>query len=170
MKLSHRRQPYRLGAPLAAAFERVNRKLGTQRDMTSDPLQRFTSAQDPVMGQVLQELRTGRKSSHWMWFVFPQIQGLGHSPMARQFAIVSRAEAQAYSAHPILGPRLRECTRLVNGVEGRVIEEIFGYPDYLKFRSSMTLFAHATTDREVFLEALRKYFGGGEDPSTLERL
>jgi uncharacterized protein (DUF1810 family) len=105
-----------------------------------------------------------------MWFVFPQIRGLGHSPTAQRFAIASREEAEAYLRHPILGPRLRECTRLVNEVEGRGIEDIFGYPDDLKFRSSMTLFAHATEDNQVFLDALRKYFGGQEDPLTVERL
>ncbi|HJS91628.1 MAG TPA: DUF1810 domain-containing protein [Steroidobacteraceae bacterium] len=133
-------------------------------------LERFVEAQDPVIERVLLELRAGRKTSHWMWFVFPQIQGLGHSPMAQRFAIGSRAEAEAYLAHPVLGPRLRECARLVNEVEGRTIEEIFGYPDYLKFRSSMTLFAHAGTDPRVFVEALRKYFGGEYDPLTLDRL
>ena len=105
-----------------------------------------------------------------MWFVFPQIKGLGRSATARHFAISSRAEAEAYLQHPVLGPRLRECTRLVNEISGRDIEEIFGDPDYLKFRSSMTLFAHATTDNQVFLDALRKYFGGEYDPLTLDRL
>ena len=122
------------------------------------------------MDRVLAELRAGRKTSHWMWFVFPQIQGLGHSPMARQFAIASRAEAKAYLRHPILGARLRECTRLVNAIDGRGIEEIFGSPDDLKFRSSMTLFAHAASDNRIFLDALGKYFGGAEDPLTLQRL
>ena len=132
--------------------------------------ERFVEAQNPVIGRVLAELGAGRKTSHWMWFVFPQIQGLGHSPMARRFAIASRAEAEAYLQHPILGPRLRECTQLVNTVEGRSIEAIFGYPDYLKFRSSMTLFAHVAADNQVFRDALRKYFGGEYDPLTLERL
>lgn len=133
-------------------------------------LERFVQAQEPVIGQVLQELRAGRKASHWMWFVFPQLQGLGRSPMARRFAIASRAEAQAYLAHPVLGPRLRECTRLVNAVEGRGIEAILGYPDHLKFRSCMTLFAQASADDRVFTDALRKYFAGEYDPLTLERL
>ena len=122
------------------------------------------------MDRVLAELRAGRKTSHWMWFVFPQIQGLGRSPMARQFAIASRAEAEAYLRHPLLGARLRECTRLVTAVEGRDIGEIFGSPDYLKFRSCLTLFEHATTDNRIFLDALARYFGGAEDPLTLERL
>jgi uncharacterized protein (DUF1810 family) len=138
----------------------------------SDPydLQRFVDAQDPVYGKVCSELRDGRKKSHWMWFVFPQIEGLGFSPLARKFAISSLAEAGAYLAHPTLGRRLVECTGLVNLVEGRPIEQIFGYPDYLKFRSSMTLFAHATPDNRVFMEALQKYFSGEFDPATLARL
>lgn len=138
--------------------------------MKEASLERFVAAQDPIIERVLSELRAGRKASHWMWFVFPQIQGLGHSPMAQRFAIASRAEAEAYLAHPVLGPRLRECARLVNEVEGRTIEEIFGYPDHLKFRSSMTLFARVGTDHRVFVEALRKYFGGEYDPLTLDRL
>lgn len=138
--------------------------------MTSDSLERFVQAQEPVIDRVRAELRAGRKASHWMWFVFPQIQGLGHSPMAQRFALASRVEAEAYLRHAILGPRLRECTQLVTAVAGRRIEEIFGYPDDLKFRSCMTLFAHATADNQVFHDALRKYFGGQEDPATLERL
>ncbi|MGA7264557.1 MAG: DUF1810 domain-containing protein, partial [Stellaceae bacterium] len=116
------------------------------------------------------ELRDGRKKSHWMWFVFPQIEGLGSSPLARKFAVSSLAEAAGYLAHPVLGPRLTECTRLVNLVEGHPIEQIFGYPDDLKFRSSMTLFAHATPDNRVFIDALQKYFSGEFDPATMERL
>jgi uncharacterized protein (DUF1810 family) len=138
----------------------------------NDPynLQRFVDAQAPIFEQVCSELRAGDKRSHWMWFVFPQIQGLGHSELARRFAISSREEAQAYLSHPVLGTRLRECTRLVNAVEGRTIEQIFGYPDNMKFRSSMTLFANATSENQVFNEALQKYFGGEFDTSTLERL
>jgi len=138
--------------------------------VTQASLERFVQAQEPVIERVLAELRSGRKTSHWMWFVFPQIQGLGHSPTARHFAIASHAEAEAYLRHPVLGPRLRECTHLVNAVEGRSIEEIFGYPDYLKFRSCMTLFANVTADNQVFIDALGKYFGGEHDPATLERL
>jgi uncharacterized protein (DUF1810 family) len=133
-------------------------------------LERFVQAQEPVIEHVRAELRAARKTSHWMWFVFPQLEGLGHSPMARRFAIASREEAEAYLAHPILGARLRECTRLVNAIEGRGIEEIFGYPDYLKFRSSMTLFAQAAGDDRIFTDALRKYFAGEYDPLTLEKL
>ncbi len=130
-------------------------------------LQRFVDAQNPVYGQVCAELRAGRKRSHWMWFVFPQIQGLGYSPLARKFAISSLEEAKAYLDHPILGPRLRECCRLVNLVEGRSIEEIFGYPDDLKFRSAMTLFAHAGPDNRIFQDALEKYCDGEDDPLTI---
>jgi uncharacterized protein (DUF1810 family) len=133
-------------------------------------LQRFLSAQAPVIEQVLAELRAGEKRGHWMWFVFPQIAGLGHSDMARKFAIASLDEARAYAAHEILGPRLRECAALVVAVEGRSIGEIFGYPDDLKFHSSMTLFARAVPEEPVFREALQKYFGGAEDRATVERI
>ena len=138
----------------------------------NDPydLQRFVDAQNAVFEQVCSELRGGRKEGHWMWFVFPQLKGLGHSWMASRYGITSREEAKAYLQHPILGPRLRECTRLVNLVEGRKIEQIFGYPDNLKFRSSMTLFARVASDNEVFLNALQKYFGGAPDRLTLARL
>ena len=138
----------------------------------NDPfnLQRFVKAQEPVFEQVTAELRTGYKVSHWMWFVFPQIRGLGSSRMAQAYAIASLEEAVAYLKHPILGPRLRQCTRLVNEVQGRSIEDIFGDPDFMKFRSSMTLFAHATSDSQVFLEALQKYYDGEQDESTVEKL
>ncbi len=133
-------------------------------------LLRFLEAQDHVYGAVLDELRAGKKSSHWMWFIFPQIAGLGHSGMAQTFAITSLAEAKAYLQHPILGPRLRECTQLVLNVDGRSAEEIFGYPDNLKFRSCLTLFMTATTDNKVFKEALLKYFEGKPDALTLDIL
>ena len=138
----------------------------------TDPydLQRFVAAQNSVFDQVRAELRAGLKRSHWMWFVFPQIVGLGLSPMAQRYAISSRAETAAYLDHPILGPRLREGALLVTAVEGRSIEDILGYPDHLKFRSSMTLFAHATSDNKPFTDALEKYFPGGFDPLTLTRL
>jgi uncharacterized protein (DUF1810 family) len=123
-----------------------------------------------VFDRVRAELGRGRKASHWMWFVFPQIAGLGRSPMAGRYAIASLEEARAYLAHPVLGPRLRECARLVNAVEGREIDEILGYPDDMKFRSCMTLFAHATADDAVFRAALDRYFGGQEDPATLARI
>ena len=133
-------------------------------------LQRFLDAQNPVYAQVCSELRAGRKKSHWMWFIFPQIRGLGYSPLAQKFAISSLQEARAYLDHQILGARLRECCRLVNLVQSRTIEDIFGYPDDLKFRSSMTLFAQATPDDQIFQDALEKYFNGESDPSTLQRL
>lgn len=135
----------------------------------SDPynLRRFADAQQPVCGEVCRELRDGKKRSHWIWFIFPQIKGLGHSEMARKYAISSREEAKAYLEHPILGPRLEECARLVAAIGGRSIEEIFGYPDYMKFQSSMTLFAQVASDNEVFNQCLWKYFGGELDLHTL---
>ena len=133
-------------------------------------LARFLDAQEPVMAQVMSELTAGRKTTHWMWFVFPQIEGLGHSPMARRYAIRSLSEAEAYVRHDSLGSRLRACTRLVNGIEGRSIREILGSPDDLKFRSSMTLFSRAAQDDEPYIEALAKYFGGQTDAATVERL
>jgi uncharacterized protein (DUF1810 family) len=133
-------------------------------------LQRFVEAQDFVYEQVRAELATGRKRSHWMWFVFPQIAGLGSSHRAQRYAISSRAEAAAYLAHPVLGPRLRECTALVTATSGRSIHDIFGSPDDMKFHSSMTLFAEATPDNADFLAALVKYFAGALDPATLARL
>lgn len=138
----------------------------------NDPynLHRFVEAQDPVYEQACSELRRGQKSGHWMWFIFPQIAGLGFSSTARFYAISSLAEADAYLHHPVLGPRLEECCRLVNLVEDRSADEIFGYPDTLKFRSSLTLFARADGENTVFQKALDKYFQGELDPSTLERL
>jgi uncharacterized protein (DUF1810 family) len=133
-------------------------------------LQRFVDAQSPVFERVISELRQGRKRGHWMWFIFPQISGLGHSATAAGFAISSRQEAEAYLDHPILGPRLRECTRLLTLVEGRTIQEILGYPDDLKFRSSLTLFARITPDDRIFQDALDKFYGGEYDAMTLERL
>jgi uncharacterized protein (DUF1810 family) len=138
----------------------------------SDPhnLQRFVDAQASVFSQVLAELRAGRKRSHWMWFIFPQIAGLGSSDMAQHFAISGRAEAEAYLAHPTLGPRLRQCTALVNQGPNRTISDIFGYPDDLKFRSSITLFATVAPAEPAFAAALLKYFAGKSDPATLARL
>lgn len=133
-------------------------------------LQRFIDAQAPIYEQVLQELRSGSKRSHWMWFVFPQLKGLGHSAMANHFGIASRSEATAYLQHPILGSRLRECTRLVTLVEGKTIGEIFGYPDDLKFHSSMTLFSQVATDPQLFMDALNKYFAGELDAATMRLL
>jgi uncharacterized protein (DUF1810 family) len=136
----------------------------------SHGLQRFVDAQGRVFEQVCAELRCGRKSSHWMWFIFPQIKGLGRSAMAEEFALRSLQEAEAYLAHPVLGPRLRQCTELVTALEGCSIRQILGSPDDLKFRSSMTLFARASHDEPVFVEALQKYFAGEADPLTLDRL
>ena len=133
-------------------------------------LERFVDAQGPDIEQVYAELRAGRKQGHWMWYVFPQLKGLGHSSMAVRFGISSREEAQAYLQHTILGRRIRECTRLVNLVEDRSVDQIFGYPDNLKFRSSMTLFAQVAADEPLFAEAISKYFGGQGDPLTLKML
>lgn len=133
-------------------------------------LDRFIRVQDPVLASVRRELGDGRKRTHWMWFVFPQISGLGHSATARHYAIGSLAQAQAYMAHPVLGPRLVECTVLVNKVDGRSIHQIFGSPDDLKFHSSMTLFAAAQPDTPAFRHALDKYFDGAADALTTERL
>ncbi|MGO9282408.1 MAG: DUF1810 domain-containing protein [Mycobacterium sp.] len=133
-------------------------------------LQRFVDAQARVYPDVLDELRAGRKRSHWIWFIFPQVDGLGSSPTTARYAISSLEEARAYLRHDVLGPRLHECTRLVNAVQGRSIGEIFGSPDDLKVRSSMTLFARATQDNEDFVELLARYYGGEEDPLTWERL
>jgi uncharacterized protein (DUF1810 family) len=132
-------------------------------------LARFVDAQAPVYRQVVAELSRGRKQSHWMWFIFPQLAGLGFSTMAQRFAIASRDEAIAYLDHDILGPRLLECTRLVTAVEGRTIREILGSPDDLKFRSSMTLFAAVSSAPEC-PAALKKYYGGEADQRTLELL
>ncbi|MGY4505531.1 uncharacterized protein (DUF1810 family) [Bradyrhizobium sp. GM24.11] len=137
----------------------------------TDPfdLNRFVQAQNPVFGAVQAELARGRKQTHWMWFVFPQVAGLGFSAMSQRYAIGSRAEAEAYLAHPVLGPRLIECTRLVLAVDGRTINAILGAPDDSKFRSSMTLFG-TVSNEPVFDVALAKYFAGERDGATLEIL
>lgn len=141
-------------------------------------LQRFVDAQAGVYDTVLTELRAGRKRSHWMWFVFPQLSGLGTSAMARRYGIGSAAEARAYLAHDVLGPRLQECAGLIGAVRGESIEEILGWPDDLKLRSSMTLFGRACAGgghvgrcacSEVHA-VLDRYFAGQEDPVTVERL
>ncbi|HET6220123.1 MAG TPA: DUF1810 domain-containing protein [Acidobacteriaceae bacterium] len=141
----------------------------------TDPfhLQRFVDAQASCFAQVRSELAAGKKRSHWMWFVFPQLSGLGSSPMAQRFAISGIEEARAYLVHPVLGDRLRDCTALVNAVAGRTISDIFGYPDDLKFHSSVTLFACAAAHHpgnKVFREALVKYFDGLPDKATIDRL
>lgn len=133
-------------------------------------LERFARAQDPVMVDVQRELQTGRKRTHWMWFVFPQLRALGRSSMAHRYGIASLAEARAYIAHPLLGPRLMECTGLVCAVQHRSAYEIFGGPDDLKLRSSMTLFAAARPEVTVFADVLRQYFEGKADERTTELL
>jgi uncharacterized protein (DUF1810 family) len=137
----------------------------------TDPfdLQRFLDAQAPVYARVLAELRRGQKQSHWMWFIFPQLAGLGHSAMARRFAIASREEAVAYLGHAVLGARLKECTALVKAIEGRTAREILGSPDDMKFQSSMTLFSAAASDPE-FSAAIAKFYGGRPDQRTLDLL
>ncbi|HWF63228.1 MAG TPA: DUF1810 domain-containing protein [Rhizomicrobium sp.] len=133
------------------------------------PLERFVQAQAAVWDNVCRELAAGRKQSHWMWFVFPQIAGLGHSAIAQMYAIASLDEARAYLAHPVLGPRMREATQLVLNVEGKNAHAIFGSPDDLKFRSSMTLF-DAASPNDLFADTLQKYFDGEGDPFTLAAL
>jgi len=134
-------------------------------------LARFVTAQDAggSFQSAVSELRAGRKSSHWMWYVFPQIAGLGRSPASRQYAIRSVAEARAYLAHPVLGPRLLECAEILRSLSGRTAEDVFGGIDAMKLRSSMTLFRHAAGDEPVFTGVLGQYFGGVADPAT-ERL
>src|SRR3954454_8703408 len=138
----------------------------------ADPfdLQRFVDAQARAYDNVLAELRNGAKRSHWIWFVFPQLRGLGRSDTAQHYGISSLDEARAYLAHPVLGGRLRECTALVAAIDGRSVDEIFGWPDNLKVRSSMTLFARATDDNSGFREVLDKFYSGEEDPATVELL
>jgi uncharacterized protein (DUF1810 family) len=146
---------------------------GTGHTMNAkDPydLHRFVAAQSHCFTQVCRELSEGHKQSHWMWFVFPQLRGLGHSAMANRYAISSRNEAEAYLKNPILGSRLRHCTQLVMLVEGRSIDQIFEDPDHLKFRSSMTLFASTTSENKIFKDALQKYFAGKPDQLTIDRL
>ncbi|HEY2258809.1 MAG TPA: DUF1810 domain-containing protein [Solirubrobacteraceae bacterium] len=135
-------------------------------------LERFVSAQDDgdTYASAVEEIRAGRKVSHWMWFVFPQIAGLGHSPVARRYAISSLDEARDYLAHPVLGPRLLECARILTEQGGRTAEEVFGSVDAQKLQSSMTLFSLAAPDQPVFRTVLDKYFGGKMDSGTEPRL
>ncbi len=141
-----------------------------QNGTMADPfdLERFVRAQENVYSEVVAQLSRGRKTSHWMWFIFPQLKGLGHSQMATFYGIGSRAEAEAYLQHPVLGPRLLQCTALMNAVEGKSVDEVLGYPDDLKFQSSMTLFAEV--GGESFSAALAKYFHGRTDSATLKLL
>lgn len=131
-------------------------------------LERFVEAQRGTYEQACAELRRGRKTGHWIWFIFPQMKGLGMSAMSERYGIGSLKEAKAYLAHPVLGPRLREISEIVLGIEGRTVEEIFGWPDDMKLRSSMTLFAMASGDERVFVDLLAKYFGGKRDERRLE--
>jgi uncharacterized protein (DUF1810 family) len=138
----------------------------------SDPYQlsRFTDAQASVYDIAVRELETGRKQTHWMWFIFPQLAGLGHSPTAIRFAISGLDEAHAYLAHPLLGCRLVQCTRAINTLRNRTVHEIFGSPDDLKFHSSMTLFRQTANDPEPFRTVIERYFDGEADARTLELL
>ncbi len=133
-------------------------------------LERFVAAQDPVYDRVVAELRAGRKTTHWMWFVFPQIAGLGRSPTSVRFALASLEEARAYLDHPVLGARLRECTQIVADHSGLTAFDIFGGIDALKLHSSMTLFAHAAPDDPLFKTVLDRYFDAQADPNTLDRI
>ena len=137
---------------------------------TSHGLARFVEAQDRVYAAVKEELAAGNKTSHWMWFVFPQLKALGRSSMAKHFGIESGGEALAYWEHPILGQRLKECTELVLAADGKTVHEIFGSPDDLKFKSCMTLFAQVAPDEPVFSRALKRFFGGQQDQMTLNLL
>ena len=140
------------------------------KERTSYALERFMSAQAPVYETALAELRAGEKRTHWMWFIFPQVQGLGSSSMAVRYAISGRDEARAYLNHPVLGPRLMACTQAVVALSERTVEQIFGYPDDLKFRSSMTLFAEVAEPGSVFRVALERFFAGEADQATLTHL
>jgi len=133
-------------------------------------LERYVKAQAPIYARALAELKAGHKQSHWMWYVFPQMAGLGHSTTSHTYGIESLQEAREYLAHPLLGARLRECCRAVMEVEGKSAHQIFRSPDDLKFRSCLTLFAQAAPDENLFDALLVKYFDGKEDPATLELL
>ncbi|MCF7967480.1 MAG: DUF1810 domain-containing protein [Methylobacter tundripaludum] len=133
-------------------------------------LSRFTTAQASIYDSVLEELKSGRKRTHWMWYIFPQLDGLGHSTTSKHYAIKSIEEARQYLDHPVLGTRLSECAEAVFTIEGRSISEIFGYPDDLKFKSSMTLFAYVAAPCSVFSRILDKYFNGERDTLTLQLL
>lgn len=139
-------------------------------DLNHNGLERFVEAQDRVYRSVSEELAAGEKTSHWMWFIFPQLKALGRSPMAQHFGIESRDEALAYWKHPVLGPRLKDCTKLVLAVGNKSIHDVFGSPDDLKFRSCMTLFAQVAPDEPVFSQALTRFFGGAPDERTLALL
>ena len=139
------------------------------RDDAHD-LERFVTAQQATYTRALAELRAGRKETHWMWFVFPQLRGLGHSPAAQRYGITGLAEARAYLDHPTLGARLRECAAVVLALDGSSAYDIFGSPDDLKLRSCATLFAQVSEPRSVFQQLLEKYYDGEQDPATLRLL
>lgn len=130
-------------------------------------LNRFIMAQDSVYESVINELESGMKQGCWMWYIFPQVLGLGFTTTSIEFSISSKEEANAYLQHPILGERLKQCTSLVLNIEGRSAEQIFHHPDYLKFRSSMTLFDYSSNEKNIFFDAIAKYFGGESDSRTL---
>jgi uncharacterized protein (DUF1810 family) len=131
---------------------------------------RFLTAQQNIYSHVLKELQNGKKTSHWMWFIFPQIDGLGHSSTAKYYSIKSINEAKEYIDHPILGKRLLECSNLILKIQGKSVEDIFGYPDYLKLKSCMTLFNYAVPKQKVFADVLNKYFAGEQDEQTISIL
>jgi len=135
-----------------------------------DPLQRFVDAQAPVFDDVCDELAAGRKTTHWIWFIFPQLRELGRSATARFYGITSRDEALAYWQHPVLGPRLKQCAELVLQVSGKTAHDIFGTPDELKLRSCMTLFAAVAGEEPVFTRVLERFYGGRPDERTLALL
>jgi uncharacterized protein (DUF1810 family) len=155
---------------LTRSIDRTSDTAADLMNPSTPDLQRFVAAQDAVYDAVRAELSAGRKASHWMWFVFPQLRSLGRSATAQRFGIESRDEALAYWRHPVLGRRLKECTALVLATQGRTVHEIFGAPDDLKFRSCMTLFAAVAPDEPVFGQALARFFDAEPDPRTLALL
>jgi uncharacterized protein (DUF1810 family) len=158
------------GLPSLVLRASVGRQMTKTMANTAAKLADFVEAQHAVYDDVVRELRAGRKETHWMWFIFPQVAGLGASAMSRKYGIASKGEARSYLEHEVLGPRLRECTRLVLSAPGQEIGTILGYPDDLKFRSSMTLFAAAAPEESLFKEALERFYGGERDQRTLEML
>lgn len=142
----------------------------TENTIDAHNLTRFTKAQEPVYNNVLSELKNGKKRTHWMWFLFPQLKGLGHSATARLYAIKNLDEAQQYLRDPVLGARLHECSTILLGIKDHSIEEAFGFPDYLKLKSSMTLFSCATDCDPMFNKVLARHFNGEPDIRTLELL
>ncbi len=153
---------------LLILFEILLKKEMTMTDLYN--LQRFIDAQDPVYDTVLSELRAGDKRTHWIWFIFPQLKGLGQTVTSQKYGISSLDEAKAFLAHPVLGVRLRDCTEIINNLSDRPIKSILSFPDDLKFRSSMTLFAQATDDNQLFLDALKKYYNSEFDQLTLDKI